>query len=90
VHELWELTDRLPGRFRSSAFEYRPWPGTPGWHRLLATGRYTPAQLLNYTAVDLADRGVDESMRERHEFNFSGGDRYRHETLNKDLTLDVA
>ena len=71
VHELWEVTDRLPGRFRASVFEYRPYPGTPDWHRLLTTGRYQPAQLLNYTAVDLTSGGVDESMRERDEFNFS-------------------
>lgn len=71
VHDLWELTDPLPGRFRASAFEYRPYPGTPDWHRLMATGRYTPAELLNYTAVDLTDAGVDEAMRERDEFNFS-------------------
>lgn len=71
AHDLWELTDPLPGRFRASAFEYRPYPGTPDWHRLMATGRYTTDQLLNYTAVDLTDAGVDESMRERDEFNFS-------------------
>jgi anaerobic magnesium-protoporphyrin IX monomethyl ester cyclase len=71
VHQLWEVTDPLPGRFRASAFEYRPYPGTPDWHRLIATGRYTTAQLLNYTAVDLTAGGVDESMRERDEFNFS-------------------
>lgn len=71
VHDLWELTDPLPGQFRASAFEYRPYPGTPDWHRLMATGRYTAEQLLNYSAVDLTDAGVDESMRERDEFNFS-------------------
>jgi radical SAM superfamily enzyme YgiQ (UPF0313 family) len=27
VRELWDLTDPLPGRFRASAFEYRPYPG---------------------------------------------------------------
>lgn len=71
ARDLWTLTDPLPGTFRASAFEYRPYPGTPDWHRLLATGRYTPDQLLNYTAIDLTDAGVDESMRERDEFNFS-------------------
>ncbi|AUS79817.1 B12-binding domain-containing radical SAM protein [Actinoalloteichus sp. AHMU CJ021] len=71
VHELWNLTEALPGRFRASAFEYRPYPGTPDWHRLLATGRYSTAQLLDYSAVDLTGAGLDESMRERDEFNFS-------------------
>lgn len=71
VHDLWELADSLPGRFRASVFEYRPYPGTPDWHRLKATGKYSAEQLLNYSAVDLTDAGLDESMRERDEFNFS-------------------
>jgi radical SAM superfamily enzyme YgiQ (UPF0313 family) len=71
VRGLWELTDPMPGRFRASVFEYRPYPGTPDWHRIMATGRYSARQLLDYTAVDLTDAGVDESMRERDEFNFS-------------------
>lgn len=71
VRELWDLTDRQPGRFRASVFEYRPYPGTPDWHRLMGTGRYTTDQLLNYMPVDLTADGVDESMRERDEFNFS-------------------
>jgi anaerobic magnesium-protoporphyrin IX monomethyl ester cyclase len=71
VHDLWELADPLPGRFRASAFEYRPYPGTPDWQRLMGTGRYTAEQLLSYTAVDLTEVGAKESMRERDEFNFS-------------------
>jgi radical SAM superfamily enzyme YgiQ (UPF0313 family) len=71
VHDLWDLTESLSGQFRASAFEYRPYPGTPDWHRLIATGQYSAAQLLDYSAVDLTDAGVDESMRERDEFNFS-------------------
>ena len=73
VRELWELTDPLPGRFRASVFEFRPYPGTPEWTRLMATGRYTPAQLLAYGAVDLTSGGADEAMRGRDEFNFSVG-----------------
>ncbi|MDI5982147.1 B12-binding domain-containing radical SAM protein [Amycolatopsis magusensis] len=71
VHDLWETTETLPGRFRASAFEYRPYPGTPDWRRLMATGHYTAEQLLDYSAVDLTADGLDESMRERDEFNFS-------------------
>jgi anaerobic magnesium-protoporphyrin IX monomethyl ester cyclase len=71
VRDLWDITGPMPGRFRASAFEYRPYPGTPDWDRLLATGKYTPAQLLNYAAVDLTGNGLDEAMRERDEFNFS-------------------
>jgi radical SAM superfamily enzyme YgiQ (UPF0313 family) len=71
VRELWDLTEGARGRFRSSVFEFRPYPGTPEWHRLMATGRYTPDQLLDYSPVDLTDQGVDEAMRQRDEFNFS-------------------
>lgn len=39
VHDLWDITEGQSGRFRASVFEFRPYPGTPEWHRLLATGR---------------------------------------------------
>jgi anaerobic magnesium-protoporphyrin IX monomethyl ester cyclase len=71
IRDLRDITDPMPGWFRASAFEYRPYPGTPDWTRLLSTGRYTPAELLNYSAVDLTGDGLDEAMRERDEFNFS-------------------
>jgi len=71
IRDLWSLTDPLPGGFIASAFEYRPYPGTPDWDRLIATGKYTPDQLLNYTAVDLTSDGTDEALFERDEFNFS-------------------
>ncbi|WP_433329903.1 B12-binding domain-containing radical SAM protein [Spirillospora sp. CA-294931] len=73
VHDLWDLTSPLPGRFRASVFEFRPYPGTPEWDRLIATGRYTPSQLLNYAAIDLTNDGGQEAMRARDEFNFSVG-----------------
>lgn len=71
VRQLWDLTENAPGRFRSSVFEFRPYPGTPEWHRLMATGRHTPAELMDYTPIDLTEQGVDEAMRARDEFNFS-------------------
>lgn len=73
VHELWAMTDPLPGRFRASVFEFRPYPGTPEWTRLMSTGRHTAGQLLAYGAVDLTNDGLDEAMRGRDEFNFSVG-----------------
>ncbi|KUP95803.1 B12-binding domain-containing radical SAM protein [Thermobifida cellulosilytica] len=83
VHELWDLADSAPGRFRSSVFEFRPYPGTPEWRRLLATGRYTPTQLLNYTAVDLTDQGVDVALHRRDEFNFSTGIQFGEPTVEE-------
>src|SRR4029077_13451645 len=73
VHQLWDSTENDAGRFRASVFEFRPYPGTPEWHRLIASGNYHPAQLMAYTAVDMTSAGLDESMRERDEFNFSVG-----------------
>jgi anaerobic magnesium-protoporphyrin IX monomethyl ester cyclase len=71
IRDLWNLTDPMPGGFTASAFEYRPYPGTPDWDRLIAAGKYTPGQLLNYTAVDLTSDGTDTALFERDEFNFS-------------------
>ncbi|MEU0239330.1 radical SAM protein [Nocardiopsis sp. NPDC006198] len=83
VRELWDLTATAPGRFRSSVFEFRPYPGTPEWTRLMATGRFTPAQLLDYTAVDLTEQGVDEAMRQRDEFNFSSNVQFGEATVDE-------
>ncbi len=82
IHDLWNTTDRLPGRFRASVFEFRPYPGTPEWTRLMATGRYTPEQLLAYSTVDLTSGGVDEAMRARDEFNFSVGIQFGDVTVD--------
>jgi radical SAM superfamily enzyme YgiQ (UPF0313 family) len=71
VYELWDIADGRAGSFRASIFEFRPYPGTPEWDRLIRTGRYEPRQLLDYTAVDLTEGGLDEAMRGRDEFNFS-------------------
>jgi radical SAM superfamily enzyme YgiQ (UPF0313 family) len=73
IHQMWDATDHLPGSFRASVFEFRPYPGTPEWTRLMATGRYTTEQLLDYTPVDLTAGGIDETMYGRDEFNFSVG-----------------
>jgi anaerobic magnesium-protoporphyrin IX monomethyl ester cyclase len=71
VYDLWRIAERGPGKFRASVFEFRPYPGTPEWNRLIATGQYSSRQLLDYTAVDLTEGGLDEAMRDRDEFNFS-------------------
>jgi anaerobic magnesium-protoporphyrin IX monomethyl ester cyclase len=71
VYELWDIAESAPGRFRASVFEFRPYPGTPEWQRLISSGEYKPEQLLDYSAVDLTGDGLDEAMRERDEFNFS-------------------
>ncbi|SFK93021.1 Radical SAM superfamily enzyme YgiQ, UPF0313 family [Streptosporangium canum] len=70
IHRLWDLTATTPGTFRASVFQFRPYPGTPEWTRLMATGRYTAEQLLDYAPVDL---GSSEELRGRDEFNFSSG-----------------
>ncbi|KOT62931.1 MULTISPECIES: B12-binding domain-containing radical SAM protein [Streptomyces] len=72
IRDLWDLSDRLPGSFRASVFEFRPYPGTPVWQQLIAAG-HAPADLLAYSDIDLTDHGADETMRARDEFNFSVG-----------------
>lgn len=89
VRELWELTDPLPGRFRASVFEFRPYPGTPEWDRLKATGSYTAEQLMDYAAVDLTGAGTDEAMRSRDEFNFSVNLQFGEPTLTEIRTTLV-
>jgi len=71
VHQLWNLTESDPGVFRCSVFEFRPYPGTPEWHRLIAAGRYSAAQLLNYEHIDLTSSGQNTMLLDRDEFNFS-------------------
>ncbi|MFF0746678.1 B12-binding domain-containing radical SAM protein [Streptomyces sp. NPDC004111] len=72
IHHLWALADRLPGNFRASAFEFRPYPGTPVWKNLIDAG-HDPDALLAYADVDLTSNGAEEAMRARDEFNFSVG-----------------
>ena len=71
VERLWSLADRCPGEFRVSAFEFRPYPGTPEWDRLIASGKYLAQELVAYTVPDLSQVGADDAMRQRDEFNFS-------------------
>lgn len=71
IHELWELADQQPGSFRCSVFEFRPYPGTPEWDRLMHTGKYTERQLLQYESIDLTENGEVGAMLDRDEFNFS-------------------
>jgi radical SAM superfamily enzyme YgiQ (UPF0313 family) len=71
LHQLWAATKNDPGRFRCSVFEFRPYPGTPEWNRLITTGRYSTEQLLNYEHVDVTENGRNTMLLERDEFNFS-------------------
>jgi radical SAM superfamily enzyme YgiQ (UPF0313 family) len=71
IHRLWDMTAAAPGAFRASVFQFRPYPGTPEWDRLMATGLYSEDQLLAYAPVDLG--GAEEALRGRDEFNFSSG-----------------
>ncbi|MFF3174752.1 B12-binding domain-containing radical SAM protein [Streptomyces sp. NPDC057900] len=72
IHHLWDTADRLPGAFRASVFEFRPYPGTPVWQQLVQAG-HDAEKMLAYADVDLTEQGADDSMRARDEFNFSVG-----------------
>jgi anaerobic magnesium-protoporphyrin IX monomethyl ester cyclase len=83
VHELWDIADHALGEFRASVFEFRPYPGTPDWHRLMSSGRYTAEQLLDYEHIDLTQAGNDVAMRERDEFNFSSNVQFGEATISE-------
>lgn len=70
IRRLWDMTDRLPGRFRCSVFEYRPYPGTPDWNRLIMRG-FDVSKMLTYNEVDITHGGADLFLRDRDEFNFT-------------------
>lgn len=70
IEDLWIEADKSSSDFRVSAFEFRPYPGTLDWKRLIAKG-YTPEQLSNYSDVDLTLNSTKKSMLSRDEFNFS-------------------
>lgn len=69
IRRLSELADSMGrGSFRASVFEFRPYPGTPEWDRLVAAG-FTPTELTAYEA----DARLTEApeLHARDEFNFS-------------------
>jgi anaerobic magnesium-protoporphyrin IX monomethyl ester cyclase len=70
IENLWKLTVNLPGRFRCSVFEYRPYPGTPDWRRLQTRG-YDISKLLTYEEVDITNGGSAPQLMDRDEFNFT-------------------
>ena len=72
IKRLWDMSAALPGRFRCSVFEYRPYPGTPDWTRLKGDG-YSEEQMLNYEPATLDYESVECQTPERDEFNFSTG-----------------
>ena len=80
IHRLWDLADHLPGDFRASVFEFRPYPGSPVWDQLVRDG-HDPQAMQAYDDVDLTEHGADEAMRGRDEFNFSVGIPFSHTPL---------
>lgn len=72
IRELWRISADLPGSFRCSVFEYRPYPGTPDWSRLLEAG-FKPAEMLKYDSGKQSDLVDGELTPDRDEFNFSTG-----------------
>jgi anaerobic magnesium-protoporphyrin IX monomethyl ester cyclase len=75
IERLWANTGKLPGRFRCSVFEYRPYPGTPDWRRMVPN-QYSISELLTYDEVDLTEGGIDPLLLDRDEFNFTTGLRF--------------
>ncbi len=78
IRSLWEITAGLPGRFRCSVFEYRPYPGTPDWSRLVRAG-YSEEEMLIYDSEYEFDPGIAD----RDEFNFSTGLQFGEVPVNE-------
>jgi radical SAM superfamily enzyme YgiQ (UPF0313 family) len=90
IRELWTITDHDSGGFRCSAFEFRPYPGTPEWHRLITRG-YEASELLNYEHADLTAGG--RQLLDRDEFNFSVNRQFGEATVEEvraELTMIMA
>ena len=79
IRRLWDVSDKYASRFRASVFEFRPYPGTLEWKRLIDNG-FSERDMLNYSHVDLTEHGALEVMRERDEFNFSVNLRFAEAT----------
>ncbi len=71
VEECWNIADRHKGKFRCSVFEFRPYPGTREWHRIIQSKIATEQDLLKYEHVDLTGSGEVSALLDRDEFNFS-------------------
>ncbi|MFJ3793467.1 B12-binding domain-containing radical SAM protein [Kitasatospora sp. NPDC090091] len=82
IRELWELSDRLEGTFRASAFTFRPYPGSPIFNTLVEEG-WDPEAMQTYQDVDLTGHGADEAMRGRDEFNFATGQQFGEVPLSQ-------
>jgi len=80
IRTLWATTEHTPGSFRCSTFEFRPYPGTPEWHRLLATG-YAATEMLQYEHADLTSGG--QHLLDRDEFNFSVNRQFGEATVTE-------
>ncbi len=72
IDRLREMTETTPGHFRCGAFEYRPYPGTPDWARLIGTG-FSESDMLKYDAGDSKETDDIVFAPDRDEFNFSTG-----------------
>jgi radical SAM superfamily enzyme YgiQ (UPF0313 family) len=72
IRDLWNITTMLPGSFRCSVFEYRVYPGTRDWSRLVEAG-YSEEILSNYESFDITDADQESSLLDRNEFGFSTG-----------------
>lgn len=67
IRELRLRAEVRGGSFRASVFQFRPYPGTPEWARLIATGKYSEDELLDYHAATTDD----PELTDRDEFDFS-------------------
>lgn len=72
IAELNQLNNRQKAKFRASVFEFRPYPGTKEWNRILNSYKDIPIErLLQYTSSDVTQGGKNENLYARDEFSAS-------------------
>lgn len=72
INELNKLNIRQKAKFRASVFEFRPYPGTKEWNRILNSHNdISIERLLQYTSSDVTQGGKNENLYARDEFSAS-------------------
>lgn len=72
IEELNQLNSEYSAQFRASVFEFRPYPGTKEWNRILDNSNdLSSADLLQYSSIDITQNGKNRELYDRDEFSSS-------------------
>lgn len=71
IDKLSSLNSLYKGNFRVNVFEFRPYPGTIEWNRIMQTGKYSSEELLNYTSFDTTQKDISSKLYFSSSLNIS-------------------